>query len=374
MSRFGITRVANLTGLDNIGLPVYTAIHPNARSLSTSQGKGLDADSAKASALMESIEAWHAEHVERTPVKGSYSCLHDSLPLINLAELPVRVGSKVRLDGPIEWVEGYDILQREPRWVPYEAVTLNFVFNGFPRNTFLVSSNGLASGNHMLEAITHGLCELIERDAEVIWELTDDWRLIDLDSVNDCCCSHVIELVRNAGLNINAWDITSDVGVPSFSCFIWEDPHKLIRRPLGFYGGAGCHPSSEIALLRALCEAIQSRLTLITGSRDDIFPADYKETTDNSHLQAIADSVSDGPTERFSNRNSFATDTFEADIAALLFRLRKVGMKSVVVVDLTKSDIGIPVAKVIVPGLEGPSELHCRPGKRAAQIKKPLKH
>jgi ribosomal protein S12 methylthiotransferase accessory factor len=63
--QMGITRVANLTGLDQIGLPVYTAIRPNARSLATSEGKGLDDASAKASALMESIESWHAEHIRQ---------------------------------------------------------------------------------------------------------------------------------------------------------------------------------------------------------------------------------------------------------------------------------------------------------------------
>lgn len=61
MPALGITRVANVTGLDHIGLPVYTAIRPTSRSLAVSQGKGLDAAAAKASALMESIEAWHAE-------------------------------------------------------------------------------------------------------------------------------------------------------------------------------------------------------------------------------------------------------------------------------------------------------------------------
>src|SRR3954452_18760347 len=63
MPRLGITRLANITGLDTVGIPVYVAIRPNARSLSTSQGKGLDADSAQASALMESIETWHGEHM-----------------------------------------------------------------------------------------------------------------------------------------------------------------------------------------------------------------------------------------------------------------------------------------------------------------------
>src|SRR5579872_5344414 len=64
----GITRVANITGLDVIGIPVWVAFRPNSRSLSVSQGKGLDDAAAKASAVMESIEAFHAERILR-PVK-----------------------------------------------------------------------------------------------------------------------------------------------------------------------------------------------------------------------------------------------------------------------------------------------------------------
>src|SRR5438552_592107 len=54
MKRLGITRLACLTGLDAVGVPVWAAIRPNGRSLSTSQGKGLSDDAAAVSALMES--------------------------------------------------------------------------------------------------------------------------------------------------------------------------------------------------------------------------------------------------------------------------------------------------------------------------------
>src|ERR1051325_6080824 len=61
--RAGITRIADLTGLDTLGIPVFTAIRPMGRSLSTQQGKGTTALAAKVSALMESLETWSAEHL-----------------------------------------------------------------------------------------------------------------------------------------------------------------------------------------------------------------------------------------------------------------------------------------------------------------------
>ena len=59
----GITRIANVTGLDTIGIPVVMVCRPNSRSVSVSQGKGLTLAAAKASGVMESVEGYHAEHI-----------------------------------------------------------------------------------------------------------------------------------------------------------------------------------------------------------------------------------------------------------------------------------------------------------------------
>jgi ribosomal protein S12 methylthiotransferase accessory factor len=88
MPRLGITRLANVTGLDAIGVPVYAAIRPNSRSVSTSQGKGLDVPSERASALMESIEMWHAEHVELPIRWESYRALQRVDDVIDVSHLP----------------------------------------------------------------------------------------------------------------------------------------------------------------------------------------------------------------------------------------------------------------------------------------------
>ena len=64
LPEMGITRIANVTGLDRIGLPVVMVTRPNSRSLAGAQGKGLDLDSAMASGVMESVESYHAERIE----------------------------------------------------------------------------------------------------------------------------------------------------------------------------------------------------------------------------------------------------------------------------------------------------------------------
>ena len=179
MKPLGITRLANLTGLDTIGIPVWSAIRPNGRSLSVSQGKGLTDEHAQASALMESIETWHAENVALPRRRGTVAAMRTRARVVDVRGL-ARVAPLPR-DRVHEWVEGWDLVAGEPIWVPLEAVTLDTVFARPP--VFDVSSNGLASGNHVLEAIVHGLTEVIERDAEAQWRAERGDRRVDPETI-----------------------------------------------------------------------------------------------------------------------------------------------------------------------------------------------
>jgi ribosomal protein S12 methylthiotransferase accessory factor len=135
------------------------------------------------------------------------------------------------------------------------------------------------------------------------------------------------------------------------------------------YNGFGCHLAPAIALMRALSEAVQSRVTHIAGSRDDLFRDRYLKQEDEDLLRELWDDLSyPSTTESFAAQASLTTDSFEEDIATLLAALCHVGIENAVIVDLTKPEMGIPVVKVVVPGLEGPPEPDCRPGKRAARL------
>src|SRR6202030_4504933 len=64
------------------------------------------------------------------------------------------------------WIAGSDLVNGETKWLPFEPVHTDFRLP-YPEGSgaFYQSSNGLSSGNHILEAISHGICELVERDA-----------------------------------------------------------------------------------------------------------------------------------------------------------------------------------------------------------------
>jgi YcaO-like protein with predicted kinase domain len=354
----GITRIANITGLDSIGIPVVMVCRPNARALAVSQGKGLTLAAAKASALMEEIESYHAERITLPLKLGSYEDLKDSHRLVDVTGLPRASHSLFHPHRSLLWVEGYDLLQQEEVWVPYEMVSLDFTLPAPTGNgCFAANSNGLASGNHLLEAISHGICEVVERDATTLWFLQEPEgqarTRLDLDTVDDPACCEALRRFERAGVAVGVWEITSDVGLPAFECTIVERVDEPLRM-LYAAGGMGCHPAREVALLRALTEAAQSRLTVIAGSRDDVFRADYERYRSPEIVRRARARIADnGPIRSFSNVPTWDGETFDEDVSWELDRLRAVGITQVVVVDLTKPEFRLPVVKVIIPGLEG---------------------
>ncbi|WP_437571621.1 YcaO-like family protein [Sorangium sp. So ce542] len=357
MPVMGITRVANVTGLDNIGIPVVMVCRPNSRSLSVSQGKGLDLPTAQASGLMESVEAYHAERIDLPLKLASYEELRYTHRAVEIDDLPRIAGAQLHADLPILWVEGVDLLQREPVWVPFEVVHTNYTV-AMHRTLvgFVASSNGLASGNGALEAISHGLCEAVERDATTLWrQRSPESRAatrIALDSVPEGSCRAALDMYERAEVAVGVWEITSDIGVPVFLCKICDRRDNPLRR-LGVTEGMGCHPVREIALLRALTEAAQSRLTQIAGSRDDRTPSQYVRQRDPNITAAAREELErPGPRRRFAAGPTFHAGTFNADVAWELERLRAAGVKRAIAVELTRPELGIPVVRVVVPGLE----------------------
>ncbi|MFD1626888.1 YcaO-like family protein [Azospirillum griseum] len=357
----GITRIANVTGLDTVGIPVVMVTRPNSRSISVSQGKGVTLAAAKASGVMESIESYHAERITLPLKFASFEELRWTHPVVDVDRLPRLSTSTYSPHSPILWIEGTDLLSGGPKWVPFETVHLNLTTPMAPgHGSFLTSSNGLASGNHLVEATSHAITELIERDAATLWRQTGEARQsatrIDLATINDPVCQSLIDRFDAAGVGVGVWDISSDVGLPAFLCRITEredSPQHAIRPA----SGMGCHTARDIALSRALTEAAQSRLTFIAGARDDMPRAEYDRHLDMSQYRRWQDRIVSGSGNKpFTDCPTHTATTIDADLAHQLERLRMIGVDEVVAVDLTKPEFGIPVVRVVIPGLESLDE------------------
>jgi ribosomal protein S12 methylthiotransferase accessory factor len=357
-SQFGITRFGNVTGLDRIGIPVTVAVRPNSRSVSVSQGKGLGLSQAFASALMEAIELFHAEEPVGRVVDASF-------PELSANGRAVRPGllTSGETSSPdqssMRWLEGYDLLARETCWVPWGVVHTDYTLrtrHDIEQHRFLSGSNGLASGNHLVEAASSAICELVERDAVAVWHARSIRERADCHlaagSIDDGDCRTILQLYEAAQIRPRIWDVTSDIGIPAFVCDIpaaARDADNELRR----FRGSGCHPDRGVALARALTEAAQVRLTYIAGIRDDLPGSDYAESAEQKLGAALLDAVSQVSKGRlFCDVPSHNAEDVAIDLRWELERLRAIGIQRVVAVNLTRPEFGIPVVKVVIPGLE----------------------
>ena len=369
----GITRVANVTGLDSVRVPVVMVCRPNSRSVAVSQGKGIDVASARVSGLMEAAELYHAETITLPLRLATYEELRYQHRVVEIEKLPRRFGSRFHPSLRILWCEGRDMFSGETVFVPYEMVHTNYT-TPFPdgHGCFAASSNGLASGNSIMEAISHGICEVIERDATTLWKLRgehkDNKNRVDLVSVDDAICQEVLGKFDQAGLSVAVWDITSDIRVATFGCFIVPRDDQAMWHCAGA-AGYGCHPVREVALVRALTEAAQVRLTVISGLRDDFRGDTYDQLLDPDMVKKVRRAIAASPPVRqFRNVPSRDGKTFEDDVEWELRCLKKVGIRCVVAIELTKPEFGLPVVRIIVPGLEPIIESGYIPGRRAATV------
>jgi ribosomal protein S12 methylthiotransferase accessory factor len=358
MPIMGITRIANVTGLDHLGIPVAMVIRPNSRSVAVSQGKGLTLAAAKVSGLMESIEGYHAENIQLPLKLASYEELRYTHALVELDKLPLTRYSNFDPNLRILWIEGYDLLNQRNKWLPYELVHTDYTKpNVTGSGCFQATSNGLASGNHVLEATIHAINEVIERDANCLWNLLPEPQrlktLVNLATIDDPNCQWVLGQYQQGNIHVAVWDMTSNVGLPTFACMIVDQSgHRL--RPLYATYGSGCHLSREIALLRALTEAAQVRLTVISGARDDITRDLYERYRHPDVLEQFLESLQKySAVKDFSQIPSYPYETFNEDLDRQLVQLQAVGIQEVVVVNLTKAEFRIPVVRVVIPGLEG---------------------
>lgn len=361
----GVTRLGMITGLDRVGIPVAVACRPNSRSLATFQGKGTTPDAARASALMEAIEVFHAETIDAAPRMASWRDLREQVDCIDVERLPRCRDSRFAADVPFPWIAGRRLADGVETWLPLECVSADFRNPQPPgSHCFVASTNGLASGNTYDEALAHALAETIERDAIALWRGgfpgSDPARALAWDSLTEPCAVEFAARCRRAGLRLALWNATSDVAVPVVVCLLQAADERVIDM------GSGCHADRDVAVLRALTEAAQARLTRISGARDDLDDDAYPDDPGEAGTAAwLFDTPARGTVETLPQ---IAGPSARHDLAAMRAALAACGLHQIAAVDLTKPALGIPVARVVVPGLEGPAHaagLGYVPGQRA---------
>jgi ribosomal protein S12 methylthiotransferase accessory factor len=191
-------------------------------------------------------------------------------------------------------------------------------------------------------------------------------RRLDADSVDDRACRLVLERCESAEVDVAIWETTTDIELPSFLATL-VDRNPSEARAMPPMSGSGCHPRRNIALLRALTEAAQGRLTIIAGSREGLSKTVFdRQAAMASADRARRDLFAMPPTRRLVDAPDVDHVTFEEDVAYEIAALQRAGLDEIAVVNLTHPRYGIAVVRVVIPGLEAMSEVRGYvPGERA---------
>lgn len=362
----GVTRIAEITHLDRIGIPVYSAIRPAAAegAVSIYAGKGATKSQAKASAMMEAFERFSAEinDVDRKNfIKGCFE-ESDLYKYINPNSL---ILPKLRFDSEtagLEWVKARDITDSETFLVPANAVY--HPYDSENTKLFQSNTNGLASGNRIEEAVFHGIMEVVERDA---WSIFETKRRpkpeINCENIENPIIKNILDMFKQAGIEVKLVNLTEDIEITTIAA-VSDD--TVLKDPALLTLGVGTHLDPEIAVIRALTEVAQSRATQIHGTREDTIRAVFMRKAGYERMKRINKhwfgeseiQVDIGEIKNYSGKS------FKEDIDTSQRILAKHGFEKILYVDLTRPEIQIPVVRVLIPGLELYSVDVTRIGKR----------
>ncbi|HEX2762297.1 MAG TPA: YcaO-like family protein [Allosphingosinicella sp.] len=340
----GVTRLADITRLDEIGIPVWQAIRPAGRSLSVHQGKGRSALDAKIGALSEAIEAHSAEEVA---ADGPHARVCDLPPDSVAARLCdySRWRHAAPPRGRIAWCSAADVRTGKTHYLPHALVSLDFTRPCEP--WFERSSTGLGAGPDEAAALRTALCELVERDAVGEWERSGTVsrieRAVGLDTVPFGWFQELRQRVETLGASIRLFAPEAAIELPVLACWI-EGPERFGSRWRRF-GGSGADGDPEIALYRAVAEAAQSRLTFIAAVRDDMLPSAYRGNQAPSEMRLPP--VPPG----FDPIGWSEIPGHGRSAAAIVEALSGRGYRQIVSKRLDGGMDGVAVVKAFVPGL-----------------------
>lgn len=360
---YGITRIANVSYIDRLGLPVHTAYKPNGLSLASGSGKGLTESDSAAGAAMEAIEqsVWEQHHLD--VMRCSLRDLErQGLRHADPTRLARIAGNIWNAEQAIDWAPMTDLVTGDQVWVPSDVVGVavhRSYWTDSNLGAFVASTNGLASGLDVAEATVSALFEVVERDAVTLGKAAPVRIDLDIDALLSVVGRDVVALVetiRSKGMMVKVFDVTHDALLPTFIAEI----HDTEQPRSGVFMGYGNGFDVDRALVRAITEAVQARGLIIAGARDDIYATTRRATTRASSQLRPPAPGRDAPT---AHRTIEATDVFMA-LEQLCRAAERCGSSQVLVHRLTDPGDPAQVVRVVVPGLEGYPFDNAAPGPR----------
>ncbi|WP_205877985.1 YcaO-like family protein [Mycobacterium camsae] len=341
----GITRVADLTWLDDLGIPTVQAVRPASLTLSVSQGKATTYRAAQVSAVMESLENWHVENISPDRLSTPTTELIDELTY-DPADLNRPAGSFYHPGAKLDWMAATTLLTGRRTWVPWLATLVNIsVTDAWGPPIFGMDTTGLASGNSYHEATLHGLYEIMERYGMAAAQPGSTLFEVPIDDVVRSECAPLVEMIHRAKSELqvarmDVWD--------GFYCFAAEITSPMMEIP---FSGSGLHHDPNVALSRAITEAAQSRLTAISGAREDLPSAIYQRFARMHTFAPARKSMQAMPEGGPTPWHITSTDSLGELLATAGTAVAAVAGAEPLAVVCDFPDACVPVVKVIAPGM-----------------------
>ena len=277
-AKFGITRFADITDLDVIGIPVSIAVRPNSKTLSVSSGKGVCVEAANLCAYMVAIEASTCEDIGgQVAFVCSWQELQEkgktSVPLGRIARCRIENFDTARARA---WVAGRSMLSNEQVYAPFELVGLDYrIPSHWDNSAFVMTSGGIGAGFDIEHALTHALLEIVEDDAVAVAEMFGAFRRVKITKKLRSSLRNTYLACFHAGFDVVFHLLDSPTKIPVIRCDIYPTHSSLASFSAIVGCGYGTNPNPYLAAKSALLEAVQSRAVNISGSREDILDNDY---------------------------------------------------------------------------------------------------
>jgi oxazoline/thiazoline synthase len=353
----------NYYAAHNFSGPAETVNELRAGLSGGSFGKGSTAEQGEASALMEAIERYSGIFQgDEIKVRRRFTDFPagDAIPpndvmLFSDAQLRRDQTSMFAQDvtptsapfdpsAEVEWSPVWSLRDGRFKYLP--TGLLYFFYRGdHGCGEIHADSNGCAAGNTLEEAIVQGFLELVERDSYAIWWYNRSQRAeVDLDRFEDSYVRDLRSQLAETGRRLWVLDITSDLGIPSYVAM----SHAVVNAQDFVEFGSGSHFDERIALLRALTELNQFLSIGLMGGRDA--GTSSNDSSGPFRLQDHPYLMPNGGPARQNFPADFGRFDTRQQVMACVNLAKREGL-DFLVLDQTRPDIEVPVARVIVPGL-----------------------
>uniref|UniRef100_B8HTZ0 YcaO domain-containing protein n=1 Tax=Cyanothece sp. (strain PCC 7425 / ATCC 29141) TaxID=395961 RepID=B8HTZ0_CYAP4 len=391
-----VSQLTRASDPDNPFLHTYSAVHAfgsatNLKSLRRSLGhksggKGKTDRQSKASGFCEAIERYSGIcQGDELRLKASFVELEDQAihPAQCLLFSEQQYQNREALNAkaivehdwipllfdptqPVDWTPVWSLTAQAHKYLPTAFCYYNYKL---PKQHRFCSadSNGNAAGGTLEDAILQGFLELVERDSVALWWYNRLPRAgVDLTSFNEPYLLDLQAWYHSQQRELWVLDLTTDLNIPAFAAvsrFVGGEQEYIIA-------GYGAHFDARLAVLRAVTEVNQIGCHLPEQYPDR--PADTalnywfnQATIANQSYLAPSDQT---PVKQYGDYPQQWSDNLQEDVLHCVEITRQAGLE-MLVLNQTRPDIGLPVVKVIVPGLRhfwsrfGPGRLYDVPVK-----------